>query len=448
MSLWKTVTRWPVLAWASWDFGSAAFNAVCTTFVFSTFLTTDGLFTDTGTAQSHLSNGMALAGVVIALLAPIAGQRADRRGRGTRSLGIFTFLGIACMVAMYWVYPESPMGAMNALWFGIILLGLGNIFFEFASVNYNAMLNRISTSKNRGTISGFGWGSGYFGGIILLALLLVAFLGSGMHWFGVTDVNHMNIRVSILTSALWFTVFALPVLFTIRGVKPNENITGQGRESFFDSYKMLWGTIKDLFRNAPQTLLFMAASAVFRDGVAGIFIFGAIIGKAVFGFDTTQIMIFAIASNVIAGVATYLFGWVEDYIGPKRVIIISLVAMIICGTLVFILHNGGQRVFWIVGLALTAFVGPVQSASRSFLGRVIPPGREGEVFGLYATTGRAVSFLAPAMYSFSLYVGYLIVGKAAGYEYWGILGIVWILLVGLLLLLPVKPVKQHKNYQH
>ncbi len=77
----KILTR-PVIEWAAWDWGSAAFNAVATTFVFSTYLTSDGLFTDAGTANSHLSIGLTVAGLIIALLAPITGQRADRRGKG------------------------------------------------------------------------------------------------------------------------------------------------------------------------------------------------------------------------------------------------------------------------------------------------------------------------------------------------------------------------------
>jgi UMF1 family MFS transporter len=116
------------------------------------------------------------------------------------------------------------------------------------------------------------------------------------------------------------------------------------------------------------------------------------------------------------------------------VIIVALSGLIVSGLLVFFLHDGGQIVFWTAGLALTLFVGPAQSASRTFLARIIPPGREGEVFGLYATTGRAVSFLAPTM--FALFVG---IGGAA---YFGILGIVLVLVLGLVLLIPVKAVQE------
>ncbi|AOZ73566.1 hypothetical protein BK816_08355 [Boudabousia tangfeifanii] len=442
------IFTWPVVAWSLWDFGSAAFNAVVTTFVFSTYLTSDQMFTDSDTAQKLLSQGLTIAGIVIALLAPITGQRADRRGKGTFLLGLNTFAVVGCMVAMFWVHPDSALGPLGALWLGIILMGLGNIFFEFASVNYNAMLGRISKPENMGTISGIGWGSGYFGGILLLGLLLVGFLGDGAHWFGVPNDNHLPIRASILFSALWFGACALPVLFTIRGRKYESSEAGadDGHETIIDSYRFLGRTIKSLFKEAPQTLLFLAASAIFRDGLAGVFMYGAIIGRSVFGFDQGQIMIFAILANVVAGIATWAFGWIEDRIGPKKVIIISLVSMITCGFIVFFAHNGGQIIFWTVGLVLTAFVGPAQSASRAFLGRMIPEGREGEVFGLYATTGRAVSFLAPAMYFVSLQVGEALTGLEKGYDYWGILGIVLILFLGLLILIPVKPERAHLNH--
>jgi UMF1 family MFS transporter len=123
-------------------------------------------------------------------------------------------------------------------------------------------------------------------------------------------------------------------------------------------------------------------------------------------------------------------GALDDRFGAKPLIVVSLVGLIVCGTAVFFLHGGGQTMFWIFGLLLCLFVGPAQSASRTFLARVIPPGREGEVFGLYATTGRAATFIAPTLFGIFVALG--------GAQYWGILAIVLVLLIGLLLLLPVK----------
>jgi UMF1 family MFS transporter len=168
---------------------------------------------------------------------------------------------------------------------------------------------------------------------------------------------------------------------------------------------------------------------VFRDGLAGVFTFGAIIGMQVFGFSTSEVLYFAVAANLVAGIGTFVGGWLDDKLGAKNIILGSLVGLIVAGTAVLFVPNA-QVWFWIFGLALCLFVGPVQSASRSFLSRITPHGREGEIFGLYATTGRAVSFLAPGL--FALFV------SATGDTRYGILGIVLVLFAGLLLMLPVK----------
>ena len=134
--------------------------------------------------------------------------------------------------------------------------------------------------------------------------------------------------------------------------------------------------------------------------------------------------------NLLAGVSTILAGRFDDRFGARAVIIFSLSGLVVAGLAVFFLHDAGKLVFWIFGLVLTLFVGPAQAASRSFLARVTPAGRESEIFGLYATTGRAASFLSPL-----LWAGLI---AAFGATYWGILGIVIVLAAGLVLMLFVK----------
>lgn len=448
-----TVPKSKIISWASWDWGSAAFNAVATTFVFTIYLTSNGNFTSNFQANQYLSWGMTAAGVVIALLAPITGQRADRSGKGVRVLGWFSLLVFLCLSLMFFVYPESPLGPIGALWLGIGLLGLGNIFFEFASVNYNAMLNDLSTPKNRGKISGFGWGAGYIGGIVLLLVLYFGFINPEVGLFGITSENGMDVRVSMVIAAVWFGAFSLPVLLN----PPKKKVVHDPgpKESLLDSYRHLFHTVALLWRESRNTLKFLIASAVFRDGLAGVFTFGGIIAASVFGFSPGEVIIFAIAANVVAGIATVAFGPLDDKWGSRTIIMVSLVLMIVAGLAVFFLYNGLSfslpligtvalepgTVFWIFGLTLTVFVGPVQSASRTFLANLIPEGREGEVFGLYATTGRAVSFLAPLMYGLAITIGAAVVGGEP--TQWGILGIVLVILIGLLLMLFVKADSNH-----
>jgi UMF1 family MFS transporter len=187
--------------------------------------------------------------------------------------------------------------------------------------------------------------------------------------------------------------------------------------------------IRDLYRTSPHTVYFLGASALFRDGLAAIFTFGAVLAVTVYGVDPGVVLLFGVAANVLAAVGAIVGGRLDDVFGPKPVIVGSLLGLLVCGTVLLFLS--GPTAFWIFGLALTMFVGPAQSSSRTFLARLARPGQEGELFGLYATTGRAVSFLAPTLFAFFT----LIFASDRA----GIVGILVVLALGLLALWPVRP---------
>lgn len=424
--------RWPVLAWGLWDWGGSAFNAVVTTFVFTVYLTTDGLFGTPSGVSAALGWSLAAAGVVVAVIAPITGRRADLGGRRRLWLGVHSGVVVLCILLMFFVRPEPAF-----LWLGLGLLAVGTVFFEFASVNYNAMLTQISTRASIGRVSGFGWGLGYVGGIVLLLIVYVGFIAPEVGLFGVTGDDGLDVRVSLLLAGVWFAAFALPVLFAVPEAPARAG--RWERVGVIASYRALFAQVAALWRESRSTVTFLIASAVFRDGLTGVFTFGGVLAQGTFGFSVGEVILFAIAANLVAGVATISVGALDDRIGPKAVIVASLTGLVICGATVFALHDGGKTVFWIFGLLLCLFVGPAQSASRSYLARLIPEGREGEIFGLYATTGRAASFLAPAAFAAAVSIAASVSGSAeSNVQYWGILGLVLVLAVGLMLLLPVR----------
>lgn len=443
------VPRSRVLAWALWDWGSAAFNAVITTFVFTRWLTSKA-FVDQGTVDAAaldvtghgaattaldavlaqhsawLGWGLTASGVLIAVLAPVTGARADDTGRRKRWLGVHTAITVLICAAMFLVTPDPTSLTQNLL-LGIFLLAAGTIFYELAAVNYNAMLAQVSTPRTVGRISGIGWGAGYIGGIVLLLVLFVGFINPTVGWFGVTGAHGLDIRVAVLVAAVWFGLFALPVLIAVPEVTPSGRRTRLG---LVGSYRRLGQDVAALWRGQRDTLRFLVASAVYRDGLAGVFTFGAVIASGTFGFSASGVIMFAIAANVVAGLATFVAGYLDDKVGPKAIIVTSLVGLVVSGVCVFVLHDGGQRVFWVFGLLLCLFVGPAQSSSRTLLARTIPAGRESEVFGMYATTGRAAAFLAPLAFSTAI--------ALSGAQYWGIIGIMVVILLGLVLVLPVR----------
>jgi MFS transporter, UMF1 family len=225
-------------------------------------------------------------------------------------------------------------------------------------------------------------------------------------------------------SAIWFAVFATPVLLAVPEKPPGPK---RRRVSFFASYPLLLNDVKALFRRDRNAVHFLIASALYRDGLAAIFSFGAILAVSVYGLAQASVLIFGIAANLVAAIGALGMGAIEDRIGPKKVIMISLIGLITTAMILLFAH--GTTMFWIFGLLLTLWVGPAQASSRSFMARVAPAGREGEMFGLYATTGRAASFLAPGL--FALFSGLFS-------DRMGIVGIVLVLLAGTLLLARVQ----------
>ncbi|WP_458112357.1 MFS transporter [Arthrobacter sp. R1-13] len=435
----QAASKGQILAWASWDWGSAAFNAIMTTFVFTVYLTSDA-FGGEDQASAVLGGALAVAGLAIALLAPVTGQRSDIGGRRKLWLGVNTGV-VALLTAMcFLVFPRPEF-----LLLGVTLIALGNVFFEFAGVNYNAMLAQISNPRNIGKVSGFGWGMGYLGGIVALLVVLQLFVQPSFDWFGASTEDGFNIRLVAVFSALWFFIFALPVLFAVPELpRP----ASAARLGFLASYGLLIRRITAIYRTSPHTIYFLLASAIFRDGLAAVFTFGGIIAAGTFGFELKDVIFFAIFGNVVAAVGAMIGGFLDDRVGPKAVILGSLVGLLIAGTVILVLGNGdyvffgipwaGATTFWVFGLFLCLFVGPAQSSSRAYLARLAPDGESGELFGLYATTGRAVSFLAPTLFTLCIALAAPLVAEGEA-QRWGILGIMVVLLAGLLVLLPVKP---------
>lgn len=434
----KTIPRKQVFSWALWDWATQPFNTVITTFVFTVYLTSD-LFIDPSIAAlgegdptydravSDLSAGLGLAifvaGILVALIAPVLGQRSDAAGRRKLWLAINTALVIVGMGLMFFVEAGPAFFVL-----GVSLVAIANVFAEIAGVHYNAMLVQVSNRKTVGKVSGMGWGFGYLGGIIVLLLVYVAFIAGDSHWFGVTEENGLNIRVVAVACALWTLVFSIPILLNVPEIPADPN--RRARVNFFASYVVLFHDIRRLFRESRPTFWFLLASAVFRDGLAGVFTFGGVIAAVTFGFSFEQVLIFGIVANLTAGVSTIISGRFDDRFGARAVILFALGGLVITGLAVFFFHDGGTIAFWVGGLILTLFVGPAQAASRSFLARVTPAGREGEIFGLYATTGRAASWMAPGLWALFIAIG--------GAQYWGILGIVIVLAVGFGLMFFVK----------
>jgi len=418
-------TRSRVLAWALWDFGATAVNAIVVTFVFSVYLTNtvgDDLPGDTSPA-SWLGRALALAGLVVALMAPVTGIWVEAPARRRRVLAVLTGLVVLLTASMSLIRDDH-----RYMWPGLVLLACTAACSELATVPYNAMLRQLSTPATSGRISGLGLALGYFGSVLALLVVYLGFISGSGDTRGLLDLptaDGQNVRAAMLLIAAWFGLFALPLLITVPSAKPAQS---RERVGLLAAYRRVWTEVRAQWHRDRNVVYYLGASAVFRDGLAGVFTFGAVIGVNVYGVSEADVLLFGIAASVVAAMGAVVGGHVDDRIGSKRVIVVSLMAMIAAG--LAMMAGRGQAAFWICGLMLCVFIGPTLSSARTLMLRMAAHGKEGVSFGLYTMAGRAATFLAPAL--FALFIDVFDSDRA------GMGGLMTVLLLGLLAMLAVK----------
>jgi UMF1 family MFS transporter len=415
-----------VVAWALWDTGAAGLSAIVATFVFSVYLTSTvgaGLHAGT-TPASWLGRAGALAGLTVAVLAPAVGVWVESPHRRRVALGVLTGVAVVLTSAMYLI-RDRP----NYLWAGLVLLAATAACGDLATIPYNAMLRQLSTPATAGRISGFGSAAGYLGSVLLLLLIYLGFISGKGEVRGLLHVpthDGLYVRTAMLLAAAWFAVLALPLLLVAHRLPDPGAISLP--TSMLGGYRRLWSEISAEWQRDRNLVYFLAASALFRDGLTAIFAFGAVLGVNVYGISQANVLIFGVAASVMAAVGAVLGGFVDHRIGSKPVIVGSLVVIVSVALTLLGLH--GPVAFWVGGLLLCLFIGPALSSSRALLLQMANQGKEGVAFGLYTMTGRAVAFVAPWL--FSVFVDVFGTVRA------GLGGISIVLLAGLLAMLVVR----------
>jgi UMF1 family MFS transporter len=413
-----------VLAWALWDCGSTGLNAIVITFVFSVYLTaTVGAGRGTSPASS-LGFAMTVAGCTVAVLAPVTGIWVSAPRRRRYALTALTLAVVVLTSAMSLVRDDP-----RYLVAGLTLLAAAAACGDLASVPYNAMLRQLSTPQTSGRISGFGWAAGYVGSVVLLLVVYVGFISGHGHTrgaLGIPAADGLNVRMAMLLTAAWFLLFALPLL--IWAPTPPAGPDDDRSPGVLGAYRKLGSDVAAEWRRDRNIVYYLLASAVFRDGLSGVFAFGAVLGVNVYRVSPANVLVFGVMASTVAALGAVIGGLLDDRVGSKTVIICSLASMIVVGLVLLALS--GQLAFWACGLLLCLFLGPTQSSARTLLLRMTPHGKEGLAFGLYTTTGRAVAFLAPWMFSTFIYL--------FGADRAGMGGLLVVLAAGLLAMLPVR----------
>ena len=371
-----------VWSWAFYDWANSAYGTLVVTFIYSTYFT-QAMAPDEVTGTTWWSRAVALSGILTALLSPILGAAADHAGARKRFLAITTALCIGATALLAFVSPSLPNAALVAL----AIFVIADLSFEVGYVFYNAFLPTIASPERIGRVSGYGWGFGYVGGLVCMGIALVGFVRPEVPWFGLSTEQGFNVRATNLLVAVWFAVFAVPLFLFV----PERRLGGV-RVDVGAAVRELGETFRAIGRYR-EIVKFLIARLIFNDGLVTVFAFGGIYAAGTFGMSLSEVIAFGFALNIASGLGAVAFGFLDDKIGGKKTIMVTLVALSVATSIAVWAPN--RAWFWTAGVLIGIFVGPNQSASRSLMARFVPEKQQTEFFGFFAFTGKVTSFMGP-----------------------------------------------------
>jgi len=342
-----------------------------------------GIALDENAGTNLWSTGITISALIVAVLSPFVGAMADKGGYRKKYLGIATAVSVVATIVLF--FPQK-----GDVYFALTVFIIANVAFEMANVFYNAFLPDIAPAHKIGRVSGYGWALGYIGGLLCLVVGLVLFVQPDPPLFGLNADTDAQYRATNLLVAVWFTLFSLPLFLFVKDKKVDN--PPPTRQLIKEAKQDLIRVFADV-KQYRQVFRLLVARLVYNDGLVTIFGFGGIYATVVFGFTLDEVIVFGIALNLAAGFGAWAMGHLDDKMGGKITILISLVGLSVA-TIVAVL---AQSVFWfwVSGIGVGLLAGPNQAASRSLLGRFTPKKHENEFFGFFAFSGKFTAFLGP-----------------------------------------------------
>ncbi len=375
--------RRDTVSWALYDWANSAFATTVLAGFFPVFFQqfwSTGVDPTVSTSRLGLANG--IAGIIVALLAPLLGTLADRTAGRKAQLVLFSSIGVAGTAALSFV-GQGEWGWAAACF---IVAGIG---FNAANIFYDALLLDVASERELDTVSAFGYSLGYLGGGLLFAFNVLMTLKPG--WFGLSGPAEA-VQWSFLSVALWWLIFTLPLARYVRE-RPSQATSESFVESLMAGLRELGNTLRRV-RAHRDISLFLLAYWLYIDGVHTIYTMAVDYGVAL-GLPSSSLLAALLLTQFVAFPSALLLGWVGNQIGPKRGILICISVYLAATLYAYFLDSVVE--FFALAVVVGLVQGGVQSLSRSFFGRLVPEGKGGEFFGFYNMMGKFASFIGPLL---------------------------------------------------
>ncbi|MEW6195839.1 MAG: MFS transporter [Bacteroidota bacterium] len=387
-----------IFIWTLFDFANTSYSIVVVTFLFAVYFK-QTVVEGKPIGDFYWSIGTSISMLVTAIISPILGAIADYSAGKKRFLLFFTLL---CIVSTAFLFFIGKGDITTAL----ILFITANIGFEAGLVFYDSFLPEITSPKNYGRVSGYGFAMGYVGSLVTLAIAL-------------PFIQKQMIKETFPMAALIFLVFALPLFLFIRD---NRKVSDEKRNYLKIGFERVANTLTHL-KSYKNLAMFLLAYFFFIEGVNTVIYFSGNYASTTLNFSMEELIIFFIIVQTTAIIGSVIFGIVADSYGQKKSLVLSLIIWLVTILIAFfssdptnfimswlsskLNYNAAQLSrysFYLVGLLAGSVMGATQSTSRSMMSKLTPFDRKTEFFGFYSFFGKSSAILGPLVFG---YVSYL-----------------------------------------
>lgn len=394
-------------SWILYDVGNSAFTLMLSTIIPIYFNSVAGEDLSSVDYLAYWGYAASIATIACALLGPILGAVADRRGMKIRLFSCALAVGVVGCAAL---------GFVNEWLVFLIVLVITRLGYSLSLVFYDSMLVDVTDVGNMHKVSAAGYAWGYIGSCIPFVVCLVLILGCDS--FGLTMGSAMTISLIII--AAWWVIATIPLLRRYR-----QTHFVEGRESTVNAFRLLAGTIRNA-RAVKKAFAFLIAFFFFIDGVYTIIEMATAYGEAI-GLDSTMLLVALLVTQIVAFPCTIAFGRLAQGRSIVKLLMVCIAAYACITVYASTMENITQ--FFMLAVCVGIFQGGIQAMSRSYFSQIIPPQKAGEFFGLMDIFGKGASFMGTFMVS--------AISQLTGSMSAGILSLVVLFVIGLLLLIVV-----------
>jgi UMF1 family MFS transporter len=366
-------SRWftgKVFYWTLFDFANSSFATIVVAFVYAVYFK-KVVAMDKPIGDFYWSTSINISMIVVAVLSPVLGAAADFYGNKKKYLAVFTTICVTATALLYFV-TEGMIAA------GMIIFIIANIGFQAGLGFYDAFLKEITVPENYNKVSSAGYAIGYLGSLAALAAVFIL---------------QNSPRLTFPVCSAMFVIFSLPI-FSF--VKEQRNNLPQNGNQIFNFVKIGIKRTSQTIRNVREysnLRKYLLAYFLYIDGVNTVIFFSAIYAQTTLDFSIPELVIFFVIVQVTALVGSFLFGYLADKFGTKRILGVTILGWVILILTVFL--SSGKTSFMVIGVFAGFFLGSSQALSRSFMSMLVPDQKKTEFFGFYSLFEKTSTILGP-----------------------------------------------------